>query len=118
MIMTTKRHIFHHKALARLSRLLLCTSAPLFLASCNDFLDILPLNEVVLENYWTEKADVNSVLNSCYETLEHSDALTRMGIWGELRSDNLMAGDNVRGERDTEREPAAIQPLLQMGQDV
>ncbi|MBO4810474.1 MAG: RagB/SusD family nutrient uptake outer membrane protein [Prevotella sp.] len=94
----TKRHKFHNKAFAGLSRLLLYSSAPLLLSSCNDFLDILPLNEVVLENYWTEKADVNSVLNSCYETLEHSDALTRMGIWGELRSDNLMAGDNVPTE--------------------
>jgi hypothetical protein len=53
------------------------------------------MNEVVLENYWTEKADVSSVLNSCYETLESGDALTRMGIWGELRSDNVVAGANI-----------------------
>ncbi len=66
-----------------------------FSVACSDFLDILPMNDVVLENYWTEKADVSSVLNSCYETLEHSDALARMGVWGELRSDNLMAGANV-----------------------
>ena len=32
--------------------------------SCD--LDLLPLNEVVLENYWTEKADVESVVNACY----------------------------------------------------
>ena len=74
-----------------------CLLAIVF-SSCSDFLDILPLNEVVLENYWTEKADVSSVVNSCYESLEHSDALTRMGIWGELRSDNLMAGDNAPTE--------------------
>ena len=40
--------------------------------SCNDFLDILPMNDVVLENFWTEKADVNSVVNSCYEALQVS----------------------------------------------
>jgi len=66
--------------------------------SCSDFLDILPMNEVVLENYWTEKADVVSVMNSCYETLEHSDALTRMAVWGELRSDNLRLGSSVPNE--------------------
>ena len=66
--------------------------------SCSDFLDILPMNDVVLENYWTEKADVTSVLNSCYESLESSDALNRMGVWGELRSDNLVAGANVPNE--------------------
>ena len=66
--------------------------------SCSDFLDILPMNEVVLENYWTEKGDVTSVVNSCYETLESSDCLTRMGVWGALRSDNLRLGANVPNE--------------------
>lgn len=68
------------------------------LTSCSDFLDILPMNDVVLENYWTEKADVSSVMNSCYETLEHSDALMRMAVWGELRSDNVRGGSNVPNE--------------------
>ena len=68
------------------------------MTGCSDFLDILPMNEVVLENYWTEKGDVMSVVNSCYETLEHSDCLTRMGVWGELRSDNLRMGANVPDE--------------------
>jgi hypothetical protein len=56
------------------------------------------MNEVVLENYWTEKSDVISVVNSCYESLESSDCLTRMGVWGELRSDNLRLGSNVPNE--------------------
>jgi hypothetical protein len=56
------------------------------------------MNDVVLENYWTEKADVSSVMNSCYETLEHSDALMRMAVWGELRSDNVRGGSNVPNE--------------------
>ncbi len=68
------------------------------LTGCSDFLDILPMNEVVLENYWTEKGDVTSVVNSCYESLESSDCLTRMGVWGELRSDNLRMGANVPDE--------------------
>jgi len=63
--------------------------------SCNDFLDILPMNDVVLENYWTEKGDVVSVRNSCYESLASEDAMTRIGIWGELRSDNMFAGANI-----------------------
>ena len=63
--------------------------------SCSDFLDILPMNDVVLENYWTEKGDVTSVMNSCYETLEHSDAMVRMIVWGELRSDNVRMGASV-----------------------
>ena len=31
-------------------------------AGCNDFLDVLPMNDVVLENYWTKESDVTSVL--------------------------------------------------------
>ncbi len=65
------------------------------LTSCSDFLEILPMNEVVLENYWTDKNDVTSAVNSCYEALESEDFLTRMGVWGELRSDNLRMGVNV-----------------------
>lgn len=73
----------------------MCCGLAVVTSSCSDFLEILPMNEVVLENFWTEKADVSSVMNSCYETFEHSDALVRMGVWGELRSDNLKAGANV-----------------------
>lgn len=67
-------------------------------ASCSDFLEILPLNDVVLENYWTKKDDVTSVLNSCYESLESTNSLTRMGIWGEMRSDNLVQGGSINND--------------------
>ena len=60
--------------------------------SCNDFLDILPQNQVVLENYWTQKNDVTSVLMSCYESLQSEDCVIRMGLWGEARSDNMKLG--------------------------
>jgi hypothetical protein len=72
-----------------------CCAATAVTTSCSDFLDILPMNEVVLENYWTEKKDVTSVVNSCYEGLENSDVITRMCVWGEMRSDNVIAGANV-----------------------
>jgi len=62
------------------------------LASCSDFLNILPPNDVVLENYWTEKADVESAVIGCYTALEKPDCITRMALWGELRSDNIIQG--------------------------
>lgn len=62
------------------------------LSSCSDFLSIIPLNEIVLENYWTEKADVNSAVTGCYDALVTEDCISRMAIWGELRSDNIVAG--------------------------
>lgn len=75
-----------------LGAIALSVSALLSVTSCSDFLDILPQNEVVLENYWTEKNDVTSVLYSCYESLESDASILRMGIWGELRSDNIIPG--------------------------
>lgn len=83
------------KQLRCLAFIIFSFTLSLIFQSCNDFFDIKPMNDVVLENYWKEKADVTSVRNSCYESLASSDALTRLGIWGELRSDNLKAGANV-----------------------
>lgn len=63
-------------------------------SSCNDFLEIMPMNDVVLENYWTEKTDVESVVASCYNALAQKDCLNRLALWGELRSDNMTIGNN------------------------
>ena len=65
------------------------------LTSCSDFLDILPMNSTVLENYWKEKADVTGAVNGAYEALASEAVVTRMGVWGELRSENVMGGVNV-----------------------
>ena len=64
----------------------------LSMVSCSKYLEILPLNDVVLENYWTQEADVTAVLNSCYESLESTESILRMGLWGEVRSDNIVLG--------------------------
>ena len=72
----------------------------LFFSSCSDYLEILPLNEVVLENYWTKKEDVTSVLNGCYEALAAEGCIERIGIWGELRSDNLVQGNNFDNKQE------------------
>lgn len=73
-------------------KICLAGSIGLLLTACSDFLSILPLNDIVLENYWTEKADVENAVTGCYAALVSSDCITRMAIWGELRSDNIMPG--------------------------
>lgn len=64
------------------------------LTGCSKFLTLLPLNDVVFENFWTDKADVESVLLGTYSALESSDCIVRMSMWGEMRSDNIVAGNN------------------------
>ena len=89
-----KKNYIYNKVLVRLFSYLLPLTSCLFM-SCSDFLDILPMNSTVLENYWKEKADVTGAVNGCYEALASEDVVTRMGVWGELRSDNITAGTNV-----------------------
>lgn len=61
-------------------------------SSCNDFLGTMPLNEIVLENFWETEEEVNSVVMSCYSRMAQGDFLTRLILWGELRSDNVVEG--------------------------
>lgn len=63
--------------------------------SCNDFLNLEPLNDIVLENFWTNEADVESVLLGAYSALESSDCVQRMVVWGEMRSDNMVEGSGT-----------------------
>jgi hypothetical protein len=63
--------------------------------ACDDFLDLTPMNEIVKENFWTEKADVESAVYGCYSGLEATDCVKRMFIFGELRSDNVMQGSST-----------------------
>lgn len=67
--------------------------------SCNDFLNLDPLNDIVLENFWTDKSDVESVLLGAYSAMEQSNCLTRMSVWGEMRSDNVVEG-NIQNNED------------------
>ena len=89
-----KKNYIYNKVLAKVFSYLLPLTSCLFM-SCSDFLDILPMNSTVLENYWKEKADVTGAVNGCYEALATEDVVTRMSVWGELRSDNIVAGNNV-----------------------
>lgn len=75
--------------------LLLAAATQTCLSSCDDFLSIEPENEIVLEKYWTNEGDANSVLNACYAQLENSQCISRMIVWGELRSDNMTNGSGM-----------------------
>ena len=74
----------------------------LTVTSCEDFLTLMPLNEVVLENFWKDEKDVTSVLMGAYASLETSDCITRMAAWGEMRSDNIVPGTDNSSSSDDE----------------
>jgi hypothetical protein len=65
------------------------------LSSCSDFLEIKPLNDIVLENFWNEKSDVDNIVSGCYSAMQSQTFVDRCIIWGESRSDNMIGGNNI-----------------------
>ena len=70
--------------------------------SCDDFLNLEPLNEIILENFWNEKGDVENIVTSCYATLQEQAVVERMMAWGEFRSDNVIGGTNISSNENLE----------------
>ncbi len=73
--------------------------AILGITGCTDWLDVKPESQIILENYWKNETDVQAVLASCYKALTVDDAVYRMIVWGELRSDNMTSGTGFANSR-------------------
>jgi len=65
-----------------------------FISSCSDFLHIEPQEIIVLDKYWNEEADVEGVVAGCYSSMQSQNVVSRMMVWGEFRSDNIVGGKN------------------------
>ncbi len=73
------------------------TIAGLILISsgCENWLDIRPESEIVLDDFWQNESQVNQVMAACYRSITEPDVMSRMLVWGELRSDNVTYGRNM-----------------------
>lgn len=71
--------------------------AGLILASsgCKKWLDVRPESEIVLDDFWQNESQVDQVLAACYRSVTERDVISRMLVWGELRSDNVTYGRNM-----------------------
>lgn len=72
------------------------------LVSCSDMLEIESLNEIVLENFWNEKSDVDNVVAGCYSALQSQSCIDRMMVWGECRSENMIGGTRISDDVNLE----------------
>lgn len=63
--------------------------------SCNDFLTIFPTDKIVLEDFWKSKEDVENVVAESYRLMTQWDFTSRLLVWGELRGDNVIEGNNA-----------------------
>lgn len=66
----------------------------LAMSSCNDFFELKPQNELVLEEFWQSEADVLSVTGSCYRAMQEESFMQRLLVWGEFRADNVIRGND------------------------
>lgn len=67
-----------------------CIVAGVTLTSCDDFLTIKPTSQIVEEDFWEDKNDLENVVAACYVRLLQGDIMNRYILWGEARSDNFV----------------------------
>ena len=95
-----KRLYISHRLRGLAAAMALVPAAAMIFSSCSDFLEIEPRNEIILEKFWTEKADVDGIVAGCYSSLQSEACIRRMIIWGEARSENISPGLNSDQDRD------------------
>ena len=95
-----KRLYISHRLRGLAVAMALVPAAAMIFSSCSDFLEIEPRNEIILEKFWTEKADVDGIVAGCYSSLQSEACIRRMIIWGEARSENISPGLNSDQDRD------------------
>ena len=94
--MITKAYTYNKvKAQARRVTYLLLF-IPLLLASCVDTV-ILPDDKTVDEAFWKSKSDVHLMVNGAYRSMLTPDVISRLIVWGGLRSEELLPVANVTG---------------------
>lgn len=83
------------------------------LTSCDDFLTLLPTDQLPEENFWQDKSDLDGVRAGAYDQLAQSSQTTKILQWGELRSDNLQL-NNVSNTSVDNLQNAVLQPSESM----
>lgn len=73
------------------------------LTGCSDFLEIKPQNEIILEQFWNEEKDVENIVTGCYSGMQTYGMISRMMIWGEFRSENIVNNGTITDDTDLER---------------
>lgn len=68
--------------------------ASLLACSCVDTV-ILPDDKTVDEDFWQTKGDVSLIVNGAYHAMISNDVLSRLIVWGDFRSDELIRESSI-----------------------
>ncbi len=78
-----------------MKKYILMAVASMSLVSCLDTV-ILPDDITVGEDFWQKKSDVALMVNAAYEGMTTEDVISRLIVWGDFRSDEMVQA-NVEG---------------------
>ena len=70
-----------------------------FLVACSNWLELIPLDGLVKDEYWKTKEDVEATLMGAYQLFARQDA--DLFMYGEIRGDMLSIGDNLSNDRQS-----------------
>ena len=93
--MITKAYIYN-KVKAAGEKLATALLVAVAMTACVDTV-ILPDDKTVDEDFWKTKADVQLMVNGAYRSMLSSDVISRLIVWGGLRSEELLPVSNVTG---------------------
>ena len=71
-----------------------CGALLLSATSCDDFFDMRPTNQMVLDDFWQSEDDVLAVTSAVYDQLCNEGTMQRLLLWSEFRSDNCLLSTN------------------------
>ena len=66
--------------------------------SCSDWLTVYPEDEIIEDEFWTSADDVDMMVSGAYRYMLESSVLQRFVYLGEMRSDNIKAGNSNGNE--------------------
>ncbi len=64
----------------------------MLVSSCEDILDVEPVSELSVDNFWTSNRDAEQGLAGVYDAMQKAYR-TKKFHWGEFRSDNFVVSD-------------------------
>ncbi len=73
------------------------------LTGCSDFLDVEPQNVITEEQFWNSEGDVENIIAGCYTAMASYATISRMMIWGEFRSENVINNTIITNDVSLER---------------
>ncbi|GAF01986.1 RagB/SusD family nutrient uptake outer membrane protein [Saccharicrinis fermentans] len=62
-------------------------------ASCDDYLELTPKDDLVQDEFWQNKEQVNSAVAGIYASMNESGFTERLLLWGEARAEMMVSID-------------------------